>query len=120
MPQITLPWPPAQLFPNYRNSHHWSKSHKQAKAARTLAWGLTAQELGPKLRQWPQGPVAISLRITPPKRAGRPADEDGVIGACKYYLDGISSALGVDDRHFRSEKPEWLSREGDGEIEISF
>jgi crossover junction endodeoxyribonuclease RusA len=122
MPQITLPWPPAELFPNKANRRtgHWGYA-KKAKVLRQLAWGLTLEQIGAdKLRNWPASEITLRYRFKPPMRRGKVADEDGVMAALKAARDGISDALGVDDRHFRSEKPEWLPRKGDGEIEISF
>jgi crossover junction endodeoxyribonuclease RusA len=122
MTQIELPWPPKQLFPNFRNSHHWSASHKKVKAARMLAWGTTAQLLGAGIRSFPipeAGRLPIRIQAEPPKRAGRPPDEDGFIGACKAYLDGLASALGVDDSKFRLAV-EWLPKSGEGRVIISF
>ena len=120
---IDLPWPPKQLFPNFRNSHHWSKSHKAVKAARMLAWGLAAQEVGAGIRNYPlpaSGKLIIQIEATPPKRAGRPADEDATIGACKAYLDGLASALGIDDGKFKLAELRWHPKRGDGAIRITF
>ena len=121
MTEIELPWPPSQLFPNYRNSHHWSRSDKQRRNARTLAWGLTAQQLGPLLRKY-EAPERLPVRIqvAAPKRGGRTPDDDGIKGACKAYLDGISDALGVDDKRFSLGAIEWLPKEGAGKVVISF
>lgn len=121
MARITCPWPPKQLFPNYKRAHHWTRYHKQAKSARTLGWGLTAQEIGPQLRKYPvDETLEIRLSFTPPMRAGRPADEDGVKGACKHYLDGISDALGVDDAKFRFAPVVWNPKQDAGSVVIEF
>jgi crossover junction endodeoxyribonuclease RusA len=118
---IELPYPPKQLMPNFKRSHHWTAYSKQSKNARTLAWGLTAQELGPKLRQY-EAPNGLEIRITvaPPMRGGPVADEDNLKGALKHYLDGISDALGVNDRLFRFAAIEWLPKSGAGRVIISF
>ena len=122
MTQIVLPWPPKQLFPNFKRAHHWTAYHKYCRNARTLAWGLTAQELGPKLRTYDVGTerLAIRLQVQPPMRGGRVPDDDGIKGALKHYLDGISDALGVDDKRFKLGEIEWLAKEGDGSVVISF
>lgn len=121
MVEVSCPWPPKQLMPNYKRSHHWTAYHKQAKAARTLGWGLTAREIGAQLRKWPvDNTLEIRLVVTPPKRRGPLPDEDNLKGACKHYLDGIADALGVDDSKFRFAPVEWLPKVGDGEITISF
>lgn len=120
--RLEFPWPPAALFPNARNSSHWSKAVKPARNARMLGWGLTAQAIGALLRQYEPPADGIEIRIVaiPPKRPGRPPDADGLLGACKAYLDGISSALGVDDKAFRFAPIEWLPKDGAGSIVISF
>lgn len=122
MTSIELPWPPKQLFPNWKRSHHWSGHYKFARNARTLAWGLTAQAIGSKLRQWTfEGDkLPIRLQVAPPMRGGRLPDDDGIKGACKHYLDGISDALGVDDAKFRLGEIEWLPKVGAGSVTISF
>jgi crossover junction endodeoxyribonuclease RusA len=121
MPQVSFPWPPKQLFPNFKRSHHWTAYHKHCRNARTLGWGLVAAEIGPKLRQYEApGRLAIRIQARPPKRGGRVPDDDGLIGAAKHYLDGISSALGIDDSRFSIGAVEWLPKEGAGELLISF
>ena len=99
---IALPWPPPQLSPNFKRSHHWSAYRKHARNARTLAWGLTAEALGPKLRGFSTlGHLDVYIEATPPMRRGPLPDEDNFKGACKHYLDGIADALGLNDRAFR-------------------
>lgn len=122
MPSLNFPWPPKQLFPNWKRSHHWSSYSKLARNARTLGWGLTVAELGAAgVRSFkPDTPLKVWLKFTPPMRPGSPPDADNTLGACKHYLDGISSALGVDDKHFRIAGMELLDREGDGAVVVSF
>lgn len=128
MLEVSLPWPHSSLFPNAKARAHWSAHRKPAKLSRTLAFGLTAQALGPKrLRSYcgggciPDGHrLTIRIAATPPLRPGRVPDDDGIQGACKHYLDGIADALGVDDKRFRIEAVEWLPKAGAGEIRISF
>lgn len=122
MTVIELPWPHASLFPNAKARSHWSAHRKPAKMSRTLAWGLTAQALGPKLRSFeiPGKKLEMRVEITPPQRPGRVPDEDGVMGACKHYFDGIADALGVNDSRFAYPQPEWRPKDGAGSIVISF
>ena len=123
MTEIELPWPPAELFPNEANRRtgHWGYE-KKARLMRTLAWGLTAQALGPKLRAYAHdgGEIRLAYALTPPMRRGKVADEDNVLSALKPARDGIADALGVDDRHFRNLTPQWHPREGAGKVVISF
>ena len=122
MTDIHLPYPPKQLMPNFKRRHRWQAYYKQARNARTLAWGLTAQELGPKLRHYeaPADGLQIKITVEPPMRGGPLPDEDNLKGALKHYLDGISDALGVNDRLFRFAPVEWLPKSGDGQVTISF
>jgi crossover junction endodeoxyribonuclease RusA len=122
MTQIELPWPPKQLMPNWKRSHHWSAYRKPIRNARTLAWGLTAQAIGQWLRrgQGPEGGVDIHITVEPPMRGGPLPDEDNLKGALKHYLDGISDALGVNDREFHFAPIEWLPKSGEGRVIISF
>lgn len=120
---IELPWPPRQLFPNFKRSHHWTAYSGKAKSARTLAWGLTAREIGTDLRKWPvpaDGKLPVRIEATPPMRGGRVPDDDNLKGACKHYLDGLADALGIDDSKFRLAELEWRPKSGDGAIRITF
>ena len=96
---VTLPWPPRQVFPNYRNSHHWRRSWRQVKGQRAAARALTLEQIGrqevPRDRE---GAWTVHLDIYPPDLRRR--DEDGMEGACKSALDGIADALRVDDSRF--------------------
>jgi crossover junction endodeoxyribonuclease RusA len=116
---IELPWPPKALSPNARV--HWAEKARKTKMARTLAWGLTAQALGPKLRAYAaDGDISVKVTLEPPMRGGARPDEDNVMASLKAYRDGIASALGVNDSRFRNEKPEWLPKSGEGRVIISF
>jgi hypothetical protein len=118
MTVIELPWPPKALSPNARE--HWAEKARKTKMARTLAWGLTAKELGAKLRDYqPEGEILLRYQFQPPMRGGAIPDEDNVMASLKAYRDGIASALGVDDKRFRNEQPEWLPKEGAGRIVIT-
>lgn len=122
MTSIELPWPPKELLPNkaHRRYGHFGYKRK-AKIARTLAWGLTAQALGPLLRQYKaDGDIVLRYQFQPPMRAGKAADEDNVMAALKPYRDGIADALGVNDSRFRNERPVWLPKSGEGRVIIEF
>jgi crossover junction endodeoxyribonuclease RusA len=117
---IELPWPPKALSPNARV--HWAEKARKTKMARTLAWGLTAQLLGTKIRYWEprDGEIVLKVTLEPPMRGGARPDEDNVMASLKAYRDGIASALGVNDSRFRNERPEWLPKSGAGRVIISF
>ena len=96
---VTLPWPPKQVFPNWRNSHHWSKSWKHVKGYKNTARILALEQIGRQVvprhvtARW-----GVHLDIYPPDNIKR--DEDGMVGACKAAIDGLSAALRVDDSLF--------------------
>lgn len=94
---IVLPFPPKELFPNFKRRHHWSKYRPKEKKAREDGY-WAAHKARPAL---PDDRSIIPLRITfyPPDRRAR--DDDGMIGAIKNYRDGVADALGVDDKVFR-------------------
>ena len=93
---IELPWPAREVWPNYRQSHHWSSFTKARKQQRADAH---------KTVLWTTGSVALDERIPlqvhfyPPDRRKR--DDDGCVGAFKSARDGIADALGIDDRRFK-------------------
>jgi len=46
----------------------------------------------------PMQDIALDLLFIPPRNAG---DIDNMLSSCKAALDGISKALGTNDKHFR-------------------
>lgn len=92
--QVILPWTDRALSANARV--HWAKLAKAKKAAKTAAFYLTKQAVKCPIVA---SEVKVHLTFHPPDRRAR--DEDGAVSSCKAYLDGVSLALGVDDRHFR-------------------
>jgi hypothetical protein len=46
----------------------------------------------------PAGPLLLSLEFHPPTR--RSYDRDNAIAACKAGIDGMTRALGIDDKRF--------------------
>lgn len=91
---IILHVPAYVLSPNGR-AGHWRRRHKETKAARTVA-NLTT--LGVLAGDVPPCPVAYSLAYYWPATA---RDDDNAIASVKAYMDGICSALQVDDRSVR-------------------
>jgi len=92
---ITLPWPHKDLSPNARG--HWGKKAAATKTARKTAWAATLETGVLKL----SAPIPIHVTTTffPPDR--RAYDEDNLKARMKASYDGISDAIGVDDKHFR-------------------
>ncbi len=90
---IVLAWPDKVLSPNSRV--HWSKRAAATKAARTAAFYLTRAAVTIK-PTWDR--VALSVTFCPPDKRRR--DMDGMIASMKAAQDGISDAIGIDDRFF--------------------
>lgn len=96
---VKLPWPPKEVFPNYKRSHHWRAVYKHEKAYRTsCAWEAKLALSGAKIGL--SGEIKIKVSFYPPDRRKR--DDDGIIGAFKNGRDGLADALGVDDNRFRA------------------
>jgi crossover junction endodeoxyribonuclease RusA len=92
---VILPWPPAQLNPNFRSRSHWPKTNA-AKQYRRACWALTKQAR--LCVEW-SGPVYLRLTFVPPNRRSR--DHDNLIASMKAGLDGLADGLGLDDSRFR-------------------
>lgn len=95
---ITLPWPSRDLSPNGR-AHHMAH-HRAKKSAKNYAWGMTAAAMGPLgivKGSW-VGPIDVLVSVHPHRTA---PDADNALACQKAALDGIASAIGVDDKHFR-------------------
>ena len=86
---VTLPWPSTRLSPNARL--HWGSKAFAVKKARETARLLTLQQ-----RPFPQWDRCnVSITFYPPDHRAR--DLDNMLAANKAHLDGIASAIGVDD-----------------------
>lgn len=97
LPQIKLPWPATELWPNRQKGRAWTFSYpaKQAQVKATaeacIAAGL--HQITPA-----QGPIRVTWIACPPTR--NRWDGDGLDGALKAARDTIARALGVDDSRF--------------------
>lgn len=91
---IRLPWPTAALWPNRKA--HWAEVHRSRTKASHDAYVLCMAQ-----RDLPLAPasVAIDLTFCRPTTTSR-FDLDNALAAMKGSLDGIASALGVDDSRF--------------------
>jgi crossover junction endodeoxyribonuclease RusA len=93
---FTLPFPAKALWPNGRA--HWAEKARAVKAHREGAWAM-ARAAG-VVKADPETRVSIAVTVHPKTR--HPIDRDNCVAALKSYLDGISDALGVDDRLFNT------------------
>lgn len=83
---VTLPWPPKELSPNARV--HFRRKAAAAKMYRNLAHWLA----------WQAGRddgASLSITFNPPDNRRR--DLDNMLASIKSGLDGIASAIGIDD-----------------------
>ena len=95
---VELPWPDRALSPNNRD--RWANIRSK-KAAKNYAWGMTKAAMGPlgiRVAAW-SGEIKVHLEFIP--AINRSRDEDNFVASMKAGLDGIASALGVDDANFR-------------------
>ena len=94
--RIELPWPDKHLWPNKKASTHWKKLGPIAKSAKTLAFYETKAA---KISRLNWSHVDALFVFHPPTL--RKYDDDGALGACKHYRDGIADAIGIDDALWR-------------------
>lgn len=87
---VVLPWPPSELSPNTRV--HWAKKAKAAKK-----YGRDAYFASFAIGNSPPADCAplVSITFNPPNNRRR--DLDNMLASIKSGLDGIASAIGVDD-----------------------
>jgi crossover junction endodeoxyribonuclease RusA len=91
---VNLPWPDRRLFPNAHSRSLWIsgivREHRQAAYLAAKAEGpITVDDLGA---------IPVWVKFMPPDKRRR--DLDGMLSACKPYLDGIADALEVNDSWF--------------------
>ena len=98
---VDLPYPAKALWPNGR-AHYMAKARETGKHREWAWWAATGQP-----RPKPGlGPIPIKIIVHAKPRGPLP-DRDGVIGAAKSYLDGISDRIGVNDKHFAAPTVEF-------------
>ena len=88
---ITFPWPPSPLKPNVKS--HWATKAKATKEYKEACYYLTLEQKLPK-REYSE----LHLIFSPPSR--RHYDLDNLLASMKAGLDGMSMALGINDKCF--------------------
>jgi crossover junction endodeoxyribonuclease RusA len=111
---IELGWPAKALSPNGRA--HYLVKYRYAKAAKIEAgWATKAA----RPFDWGyDGPFAIHITAYPPKNWST-GDADNLIASCKAFLDGIASALEVNDRDFQAPTVRFAEKTEHGKIVIT-
>lgn len=93
MTEMIFPWPPKECSPNARG--HWSKRSKASKAYREqCGWIAKAAKVDIAIL----GRLHLWIDFYPPDKRHR--DDDNLVAAFKSGRDGISDALGVNDKWF--------------------
>lgn len=99
--RIQLPWPDAKLNPNRSKGMHWGGTAKLRANAKTDAYFLTTQALmNDRSKQFHIQNHGCSLTITFVQPDRRARDRDNLLAALKPSLDGVASAMGIDDSMF--------------------
>ncbi len=113
---IDLPWPSKTLHPNARV--HWAVRAKAAKKARADAALLARTAEGRDLFIHDgMTRIPVSLTFHPPDNRHR--DQDGMISACKAYLDGIADGLMVNDRLFTLSAMYFMGPAPGGQVTVT-
>jgi crossover junction endodeoxyribonuclease RusA len=100
---VTLPWPDSKLAPNRAKGLHWAKTHGARAVAFETAYVLTGQEIraaSERKDAWFSlvGEVPLTITFNPPDKRKR--DLDNALSSCKHFIDGIATALTIDDSRF--------------------
>ena len=100
---LEIPWPVKEVFPNFRQSHHWTSFTEQRKSQRDTAKAI-AERCTPTQADFAVlaglDKIPFDVEFYPPDRRHR--DDDGMVGAIKSARDGIADGLNVNDRRFRA------------------
>lgn len=108
---LILVWPPSILNPNVHV--HWSKKHR-AKVDLKEAWYYDTKSHGVELD--PGKRYRADVVFCPPDNRVR--DFDNLLRACKSGMDGMCTALRIDDSQIRPV-PDWGPVVENGKVEIT-
>lgn len=111
--KITLPFPDRKLSPNHHA--HWRSKERARRGA--LKAGIMLTKLAEESQVFERS-EAYKLVITfyPPDRRHR--DADNLHAAMKHFLDGVCTALDINDRQFRQVQLGFGEVRKDGQVEI--
>ena len=96
MLKVTLPWPPKELNPN--NKTNWHALSRVKKKYRATCHLLTLEALKGAGYARSARQIDVHLTFVPPDCRHR--DQDNMVASMKAGLDGVASALRVDDVDF--------------------
>lgn len=97
---VELPFPAPELFPNRKNGKHWSAASASKSKAWSDAYTLTHQAVNKHAGAWYPltGDVPLTLTFCQPDKRHR--DADNMLAAMKPQIDGMATALTVNDKVF--------------------
>ena len=100
MIKITLPFPAPSLMPNRASGKHWTATREAKNDAFTTALLLTGEAVQNHIGEWYSlvGQVPLRLTFAMPDKRGR--DLDNLLAASKHSIDGIATALTLNDKVF--------------------
>jgi crossover junction endodeoxyribonuclease RusA len=100
MLKISLPWPDSKLAPNRAKGLHWAKTSGLRAQAFEAAFLLTHQAVNQHRGEWYDltGQVPLTITFNPPDKRKR--DSDNLLASLKNSLDGVATALTIDDSRF--------------------
>lgn len=113
--RIELPIPPEVLRPNGRTRNY---KYKNAVAQDAKQHGLAAVREKVASNPFQDGPLNIRYTYYPPAPRGNYLDDDNLIGAMKYYRDGIAKALDINDKRFITYPVLKGARDGRGRVVV--
>ncbi len=114
---ISLPWPDPLLFPNRRRGKRLFDREIIAQHRFDAKISALAGRK-PPIALYPTKDLACKISFHPPDRRRR--DLDGMLSACKPYLDGIAEAYGIDDRQLNPIILVRLEKKKGGEVIFEF
>jgi crossover junction endodeoxyribonuclease RusA len=94
---IRLPFPLSELSPNRKNGKYWGSTIKAKKSQREDAFYATKQAANGF--KPPDGYIPLSLLFLTPDARHR--DLDNLLASAKSAVDGVASALGINDSRFK-------------------
>ena len=99
--KITLPFPNGKLSPNRVKGTHWTKTSAIKKDQFADAYMLTHQAVANiQAADWTPLTGQIPLTVTFCEPDKRLRDLDNLLAAAKSAIDGIATALTVNDKNF--------------------
>ena len=94
---ITIPFPDSSLNPNRKNGRHWAATKSAKDSYYQHAYYASREALG---RDKLDVCDTYKLRLTFIQPDKRLRDLDNLFSSCKSAIDGIASALKINDRQF--------------------